>query len=517
MKYFYLFKIGPVQAFIATARKSRDLAVGSRLLSKLATAGIGEAQSHKANLVYPVTLDDGQLPQSVPHRFAFVAEGDPQKIARAVKHQIESQWAVYARQVETFIEARIGGGQWQSAFTEQVSQWPQVTWAAVPYDQSHHSEAVEAANRVLAARANTNWFSQINEVGGKCTLSGAQAALPLNWKRLREKLGDRQAQIIRENERLGALALLKRLIHRASGEFSDIERRFPDTSTIAGFDENTMSAEDGERYYFAVLAMDGDHIGMHLRSLHTLADHQQFSRTLARFAQEDAPQIVQQHNGNLLYAGGDDVLAYMPKEDVLACAEALRQRFAERFNNQLHSSAGIALAPHNYPLDLVLQTARAAERAAKTRYGRNAVVVQETNRSGQIREAGAHWEVETMSVLKQILNLRDAFQSAGLSLGIAYDILELRQSLDDSKFPHKGDTLLADEPTGRRAVLQQARNAELTRLLHRRIDPSHLHDNKHVFAEEWSQRLQQLARGITWEGLANWLILARFLAKEANK
>ncbi|MFQ3646977.1 MAG: type III-B CRISPR-associated protein Cas10/Cmr2, partial [Anaerolinea sp.] len=45
MTHLYLFQIGPVQAFIAQARRTQDLLVGSRILSDLASAGIKAAMS----------------------------------------------------------------------------------------------------------------------------------------------------------------------------------------------------------------------------------------------------------------------------------------------------------------------------------------------------------------------------------------------------------------------------------------------------------------------------------------
>src|SRR3989442_1357414 len=55
--------------------------------------------------------------------------------------------------------------------------------------------------------------------------------------------------------------------------------------------------------------------------------HSQLSEALANFALYVAGAIVKFFAGQLIYSGGDDVLAMLPAETALECARALRMAF----------------------------------------------------------------------------------------------------------------------------------------------------------------------------------------------
>ena len=55
--------------------------------------------------------------------------------------------------------------------------------------------------------------------------------------------------------------------------------------------------------------------------------HLQFSEALANFGFYCARRIVEAHHGQLIYSGGDDVLAMLPADEAVACAQGLRLAF----------------------------------------------------------------------------------------------------------------------------------------------------------------------------------------------
>ncbi len=212
--------------------------------------------------------------------------------------------------------------------------------------------------------------------------------------------------------------------------------------------------------YYALLYMDGDHMGRWLSGTHeglatfgdilhpnvreqlekdpnwgsllrsrrliTPAVHAAISQALGHFALRLVPYIVEgRYPGRLLYAGGDDVLALLPLEDALAVARELRAAFSGhiRFENgglqvclgepvtgyvegeqeifltmgpKATASIGLVFAHHLQPLDLVLQAVRRAEQAAKRRYGRNALAVEVLKRSGETVTVGTKWSYDTV-------------------------------------------------------------------------------------------------------------------------
>jgi CRISPR-associated protein Cmr2 len=121
---------------------------------------------------------------------------------------------------------------------------------------------------------------------------------------------------------------------------------------------------------------------------------------------------VAEHAGALIYAGGDDVMALLPTETVLACARDLDRAFrgdpagngnAAAGYYQLEGrdllmmgprasvSVGIAVVHYKEDLRVALKLARAAEKAAKD-FGRNAVSLTIARRSGEHAHAALGWD-----------------------------------------------------------------------------------------------------------------------------
>jgi len=55
--------------------------------------------------------------------------------------------------------------------------------------------------------------------------------------------------------------------------------------------------------------------------------HLQFSEALANFGLYCARRIIEAHHGQLIYCGGDDVLAMLPADEAITCAQGLRMAF----------------------------------------------------------------------------------------------------------------------------------------------------------------------------------------------
>jgi CRISPR-associated protein Cmr2 len=135
--YLHLIQIGPVQSFIAAARRTQDLYVGSRLLSMIAAEGVHAAQrtDPQVELLFPVQDERGNLPQSVPHRFAFLSDQEPVTLACAVEQAVKDYWKrTIAGRVRHWLHGQIGDGEWTAVFDRQVENWLEVYCVAVPYD-----------------------------------------------------------------------------------------------------------------------------------------------------------------------------------------------------------------------------------------------------------------------------------------------------------------------------------------------------------------------------------------------
>src|SRR5712692_3139887 len=94
MQYLFLVSIGPVQTFIASARRTRDLWFGSWLLSELSKAAAQEIvnASGRNSLIFPAPHDEKLLhPDSrlnVANKIVALIDDSPQHLGEKVRQAI---------------------------------------------------------------------------------------------------------------------------------------------------------------------------------------------------------------------------------------------------------------------------------------------------------------------------------------------------------------------------------------------------------------------------------------------
>ncbi len=326
---------------------------------------------------------------------------------------------------------------------------PGILWSA-------HYALVDAK---LAARRNTRdfqaWTDPCRSENGtpKDSLSGKEEIIGDEkfWDHLQKS-----KSFDKGSHRYGAMNLIKRLWCFEDLNFLNARlglNRGNFNKTIR-FD-SVQDVADGNKFkgpYVAILAMDGDEMGRwisgektpcflnqlsanakayltpimgktnseEVHRLLTPAYHLQFSEALANFATWLAEPIVQAHKGQLIYAGGDDVLAMLPADRAIDCAEALCSFFKGQSPRDpklypLHVtqdgyvvgeagypllvpgpradvSVGLAIGHENSPLQMLIREAQKAEKTAKSTYGRGALALSLYKRSGEIIEWGCKWD-----------------------------------------------------------------------------------------------------------------------------
>ncbi len=328
--------------------------------------------------------------------------------------------------------------------------------------------------------------------------------------------------------------------------------------------------------YYAVLLMDGDRAGrwlsgtheglaswgrvlhpevwraladqndwrdlLYVRRLMTPALHAAISAALAGFALTVVRWVVEQrYHGRVVYAGGDDLLALLPLEEALPAARDLRALFTGEVDLQkplvlygpdeplpvafgqgkitgylvyrqtpapeilptmgptASASVGVALAHHLQPLDTVLQAARQAEQMAKGQYERNALGVALLKRSGETIQVGTRWFYPAVpDVVALVDDLSRFLRKGPLTMKLAQAVFAEARTL-------------AGLPT-------EAQRAEVRRLLARhsegldRTAGQQLADQLIAFAEGLAAHGRRVGRS-GFEQMADWLLLARFLAQ----
>jgi CRISPR-associated protein Cmr2 len=152
--------------------------------------------------------------------------------------------------------------------------------------------------------------------------------------------------------------------------------------------------------FYAVLMMDGDSLGKQMSD----EDKQETITQGLKTFTDSVPDLVRLHNGFLIYAGGDDVLALLPLEDALSCALAVRQKYECVFadlNQKIPKekqvftsiSAAVLFVNTKMPLTKVLKTAHhLLDDVAKDQYGRDSLAVSVWKPGGEVLKWARPWD-----------------------------------------------------------------------------------------------------------------------------
>jgi len=441
-----LFQAGPVQDFIATARSTRDLWSGSFLLAWLTMVAAREVlkKAAQAEFVFPRVEELGvwaaqdgispvdisfELTPSMPNRFLAIVPADcTENLAKNAERAFRDELKAIADACFS-VGVKVDGRQisfdkgWRERWNKQVELLPEITWQTFPCDGGYE-KAYHACQSLLAARRNTRDFQAFVTDGSqngalKDALTGKEEVIgdEAFWKRFQgggeEFDRNRQnAASFKKNEGpYGAISMIKRTWHEAylfekkynprhvrKEDFYEKGAGYLSTPEIAEKNRNGR-----KNPYVAVIAMDGDQMGKWMDGERRLScgsdlqEHQkEFSKRLANFSQK-CGEIVKNFNGQLIYAGGDDVLAIVPATEALDCARKLRETFKDCVGNDAEGvpadvSCGIAVAHKKYPLQSMVREAHKAEHRAKEDYERGAFAFSLLKRGGETVWWGGKWD-----------------------------------------------------------------------------------------------------------------------------
>lgn len=499
-KYLLQVSIGPVQDFIAAARRTRDLWFGSELLSQISGVVAETLEEKGCHLIFPHST---RVEGGVANVILAVAEADmPGSLVEAARESAEKKWANVAEEVLKGYESVIQREVWD----KQVEDVIEVYGAWVPYDGTDIKGARTNVSRLMAGRKVLRNFRPANGVAGlsKSSLDGARETVlrgviareylkPLRKGRIRfRKVGENWSPV----EQLDVIGMVKRfggknvqypsvsrlavdpwirgltdkertnLIEAASGLKSDYQ--------IAEYDERLYSQFMGFPYegavlfpgrlrelmddpdakvldkkledfsdvvsatrkdrarpspYYAILIADGDTMGAALAELNTEERLKKFSKQLAEFSAEVKKIIEQQHSGCLVYAGGDDVVAFLPEDNCLEAAQALYEAFTEKmgqFPGSPTLSVGIAIGHCMEPLENMLNWARLAEKDAKTP-DRDGLAIHYHTRSGAPTTVRGQWSKGIMDRIEKWIRY---FNEKLLPDKAAYDLRQLANTYE---------------------------------------------------------------------------------------
>ncbi len=631
MKHLFQVSIGPVQDFIASARRTGDLQFGSWLLSELAKAAAKSitGDNHLERLIFPAPesidhlADTGTL-LNVANKIVAIIDDPPKTAGKAVREAIDT------RLLNIQQRAYHGMGPIDDEkANKQINDLVECFWVAVPYDEQTQAyvETRHTLEAIMAARKNTRDFSKV-EWGSnepKSSIDGQlEGVIPddkyyqggdsvKREKKSKALYIDYEAK---PAERLSGVDLLKRrghpLINGAPVEnfpstshmatlpflarldllpktvLPDIQKKwneyirllgeialsptleqipytFPPHAILKKYDGSLLFEErlvdmistpvsptDQPKFqaakkalrdfydevdtalgkappspYYAILRADGDRMGKAIDNQKDAESHRKLSRALDSFA-DRVRKIVETHKGALIYAGGDDVLAFVPLHTLLICARDLHQMFDKRLGSftdaQSHKptlSVGIVIVHHLDSLQDSLNLARAAENKAKDVKGKNGLqdknglAITVSKRGGIDYSVVGQWgEIdEDQKTIKRegidtyIDQLIPFCIDDSIPDGMAYELRDLAQRIAVPKENKDFD------------MLQKVIQAEAKRILERKLAPLTEAKKKEVMAVlgpklgiEGEKTDTRKATAIKLEDFTNELLLAQLLA-----
>jgi CRISPR-associated protein Cmr2 len=439
MSHLLAISVGPVQEFISAARRTRDLWFGSKLLSDISRAVAASVESQGGALIFPANVETENVANII---LAELPTADPKTVAKLTKNAAQDFWKAKVDEAWKHASGAIRKDVWDSQVEDVIEYY--AAWVAMTEDYCKDRERV---NRLLVGRKNCRDFRPAH---------GADAGLPkssLDGQRetvLKEKKDwpsrFQQMLRIREGEQLDIVGMVKRLgggsvsypsvsrvaadpwvrgqrarlepvidecrnlgsiLHKVEAtQYTDfpfegtsvyvmrhhelIEEAEVDAARLMPL-QDALSKLPEPNPYLAVLVADGDKMGEALRQSKSAGDNRKFSSQLAGFA-SSAKVIVEDSHGVLIYAGGDDVLAFVPVDQCLACARKLHTAFADQLRDYRTPtlSVGIAIGHFMENLEDLLQYGREAEKHAK-RPDRNGLAVHLHKRGGAPIEIRSRW------------------------------------------------------------------------------------------------------------------------------
>ncbi|MDK8180627.1 type III-B CRISPR-associated protein Cas10/Cmr2 [Paenibacillus sp. UMB4589-SE434] len=586
-RYIIQCTIGPVQQFIAQARKTRDLWFGSYLLSELAREAALTLHNLNSELIFPAAAQLEDDVQSTATKVGHISNkvvavihtNDPREVALTVRKAVNDKWRNYAHQVREKLDGSVHEEMWQRQVKDLLEFY--AVWTAYP-EGADYSVVRKRTEELMAARKTLRDFranEPIRIFGDELSTLDSRRESVLH----QEKYAQVARYGIKSNETLDAISLVKRMSRYVmqEREFKSVcdvafepyqpllstpkwkdalheygtvlnqwsneldlsmmqhkgwdSHLFYDNRIAEWVDENltkqvaasqkehiTASIRQGlEQFYtrvklrppsyYAFLMCDGDRIGRRLSSLRTIEEHQHFSESLSHFAKQ-VEHIVRKHQGQLVYSGGDDVMAYLPMTSCLEAVADLQQVFqhtlAQAFPQSLDtgdlptSSVGIAIVHMIEPLGEARRLALAAEKQSKQ--NRNALTIHFQKRSGgdqlQFTDSFVH---DPIAGLKK---MQDLYEQGMFSARFAYELRSLyleyeamlAQSHDQSIYGGQLDLLLRQE------VLRLARKKRAsgwdTEQVESALEPllARIQGENKEALEQLRQFAEQFIMAITW-------------------
>jgi len=210
-QYLINIAVGPVQEFIASARKLRDLWYGSHLLSELAKTVAASLHEQGCELIFPAVTDSEKLitnsDLNVANKILAVSpnNGDPKEISRKAREAFQNHWRQICQDAG---EKSPGQALNKQVFDQQVDDFGEFFAAWIPYTAGNYQDCRRLVEQKLSGRKALRDFAAPTWKGAglpKSSLDGVRESV-LSGIGARDK----RAFQLKKGEHLDALGVVKR-------------------------------------------------------------------------------------------------------------------------------------------------------------------------------------------------------------------------------------------------------------------------------------------------------------------
>ncbi len=472
MSSLLMISYGPIQTFIASSRKTRDLKAGSRLLVEIGMA-IGRRLSELgAKPIIPHKLG-GEAANVILCEIA----GDPKIVAG------EARKAGLAVLMEALSDSKLEAGLINEELAKaQLNQMVEYYAGWSDFSNGDFIQSRRRAELALAASKSTRAFLPAPSLDSGLPKS----SLDPSWDNVIQlengKTPRRYRNRLKGIETLDVASVIKRFNKKLCSRFDStravsmscflkstsqppdgllepiarwgsVYAPEEDLADLLALDlpESVLPDEARElrqlirpvkdwarsqgiewpRPFYAILAADGDRMGEAIQKLGTPNAVSAFSEALSDRFTSRVSGLIDESKGSLVYAGGDDVLALLPVENGIETANKLSQLFKSAMQeHSLSLSVGLAIVPVHDDLQSSLQFARELESAAKSS-GRDALAIGARTPTGELARVIARFGHDDLlphtSRMQSVLQVFSG--ESDLPRGYPYEIAALAEEI----------------------------------------------------------------------------------------
>ncbi len=562
------FSIGPVQGFIAQARKTKDLFSGSNILSFIIDQIIEAIEDFK----YGQVIFPNKNIKSKPNIFIAIIDKGSQaeNIAEEIENIAKQKFLEIAEETYSYI---FGDSAKPVGFKEQIKDFLDINWIAIDYDEDRYKEIYNELDMLMGAVKNTRKYNQIRisdqeigEAGKKCTICGERNSIfyrkaPKSLKPSKYRVID--DYFISENESLCGVCFVKRYYRKEKvdsfpstaeiclmnvlsklnmdmriisdtdlnqlGNFS-VDVLFEENNNIEYIKENGMlkreispaeekslmeklkaieknvierAKNEGLKLskYYGIISFDGDSMGKWLsgekideNKCNLLEFHKSLSGLLGEFSKK-AQEIIVEPWGRIVYAGGEDFLAFINAEYLFDAMLSLRtlfdtvvnkplKKYFKNENDNLTFSAGISISHYKITLSNSIKWAKDMEKKAKEIDGKNSFAIALLKRSGDGKVTKFRWQENSrdeFTLVKEIKNVINNLKEGYFSNNFIYVLGDTINKLSSKDYDRLS---ILDKGT-----IDEMIRAEVNRLINRSF-------NNDRFKGDYSNKIDGMVNSI---------------------